>query len=812
MKKIITSTIITVLFLTIAVGQELTQTIRGTITDKDSKTPIIGATIVISGSDPVIGTVTDVDGKFRIENVPVGRVTIQFSYLGYETQTLPNVEVNSGKEVVLNIDLHESAMKMEEVVVKANKDKGRALNDMSIVSARSISVEESKRYAGGFDDPSRIVSNFAGVTSTPDGSSDIIVRGNSPKYIQWRLDGIEIPSPYHFNDQNASFGGISVLNNNLLTASDFYTGAFSSEYGNVLSSVFDVRLRPGNNEKFEATVGVGLIGTDITLEGPLKKGYTGSFIMNYRYSTASLIQDIGLIDMDGLFKFQDANVKLVLPTKKIGTFTIFGVGGLSNFSIEDITPEIFSTTTNHSQVINNIKQDYDKSNYLVNTGLNHAISINKNSFVQTSFSYSGSGITDDIFESNTMEIYNGQGEFIEDSVLSRTLDFTNDLVKSTYRGSVTFNNKINAKNKIQIGVNYGLHKYDFAQSHLPDGASGMFNLVDFNENIQTLQNFVSWKYRLNNNLTFVSGLHNMNVLYNKKSTLEPRLAFNWKLNSTNSVHGGYGSHSNMESIHHYFAKVEQEDGSVIEPNKDLDLLKAHHFVLGYEKRFTKNLMAKVEAYYQHLYNLPVENNDTSYFATINEGLEYKYVDLVNEGTGKNYGLEFTVERFFDGNYYFLVNTSLFNSTYKSLEGVERNTRYNKNYLANILFGKEFENLGKKNNQVLALNCKIFFQGGQRVVPLLRDSDGNLAVDPENDNYWDYDKAFEDKFDDVYQVNLSMSYKWNRAKATHELFVDLQNLTNSTSNIYEFYDESEPGSIGYVKQFGFFPNVMYRVYF
>ena len=223
-------------------------------------------------------------------------------------------------------------------------------------------------------------------------------------------------------------------------------------------------------------------------------------------------------------------------------------------------------------------------------------------------------------------------------------------------------------------------------------------------------------------------------------------------------------------------------------------------------------MAKVEVYYQDLYNLPVENLDTSYFATINEGVDYKYVDLVNKGTGKNYGIELTLERFFNNNYYYLINVSLYNSKYKSLEGVERNTQYNGNYLVNILCGKEIKNLGKKDNQTLALNATVFFGGGEKIIPLLRDAQGNLAVNPENNRYWDYEKAYKNKIDDVYQLNVSASYKFNRPKATHEIFINLDNITNYVGKLSEYYDESKPDSIGYITQFGFFPNLMYRVYF
>ena len=215
----------------------------------------------------------------------------------------------------------------------------------------------------------------------------------------------------------------------------------------------------------------------------------------------------------------------------------------------------------------------------------------------------------------------------------------------------------------------------------------------------------------------------MNVLLNNKSTLEPRFAINWQLSNSSSFNAGYGKHSTMESVHNYFTRVQQKDGSITEPNTGLDLLKAHHFVLGYKKRINENLVAKLEAYYQYLYDLPVENNDSSSYSTINEGIDYRYVSLVNKGKGKNIGLEFTLEHFFNNNYYYLISASIFDSKYKTLEGVWRNTQYNNNYMLNMLGGKEFKNLGKKHNKSLAINAKVFFGGGKRYVPLLRDASG-----------------------------------------------------------------------------------------
>jgi hypothetical protein len=811
MKKFISTTLIIAVFTTLAFSQNLTQIVRGTIVDVDSKLPLIGATLVILGTNPMVGTSTDMNGIFRFEKIPLGRIAVKISYLGYETKTIPDIEVNSGKEVVLDLSMQESVLKMDEVVVKAYKNKGQAHNDMAVVSARSISIEETKRYAGSYDDPSHLLTNFAGVTSTQSGNNDIIVRGNTPKYIQWRLEGVEITNPSHQADQNSTVGGFSALNNKLLATSDFYTGAFSPEYGDVLSGVYDVKLRPGNNEKFETTAGVGLMGTEFTVEGPFKEGYAGSYLINYRYSTIGLLQKIGIVNVDGVTtSFQDATFKVVLPTKKLGTFSFFGLGGLDNLLVKDVEPQIWQTPGDRS-MRPEIIEDFDQDNYLGNFGMNHTLTINNNSFIKTSLSYSGTGIDEDVYESTITTTDNDKGGVLIETS-GGILNYSSRMKTSAYKGNITYSNKINAKNKIQIGTEYSLYDYKTNQSQLEDDATTRFTLLDFNGNVTALKNFISWKHNFNDKISLVSGFHNMNVQLNHKSTLEPRIAVNWKLNNTNSIHAGYGKHSNMERIHNYFTRVQQPDGNVTEPNKNLDLLKADHYVLGYEKNFTKNLRAKVEVYYQNLYNLPVENNDTSYYSTINESSDYRYVPLVNKGTGKNYGIEITLERFFDNHFYYLINGSLYNSKYKSLEGVERNTKFNSNYVFNLLYGKEFDKLGKNQNKTLTLNAKVFFCGGQRYIPLLRDVNGNLAVDPANGRFWDYTKAYDKRMDLLYSLNLSVSYKINRPKATHEIFLDLPNITNHQGKMSEYYDASKPNSIGYITQMVFLPNIMYRVYF
>jgi len=779
-------------------GQNFTQTVRGTVIDSDTQLPIIGASIIVVDSDPLMGSVTDAAGKFRLEKIPVGRIHLQLSYLGYETTLIPNIVVNAGKETVLDLKLHETTTELQAVVVKAFQGNGKPVNSMALVGTRSISMEEMNRLATGFNDPALITSNFAGVNNSGSGGNDIIVRGNSPKYLQWRLEGMPITNPNHFADQNAVLGSTSILNSNLLATSDFYTGAFPAEFGNAISGIYDIRLRNGNNEKVEGILGVGLIGTDLSLEGPLKKDYGGSFMVNYRYSTTDILSKAGLLDVEGDPQFQDAAFKLNLPTKKMGTFSLFGIGGLSQFKLVNATPEDWDTPGD--QILSGlIYEDYDKSTALFNTGLNHTIALNNKSYLKTGLLASIEDIDDGVFQKN-------------DSLGIRTPSFSSALRKTTYRAKSTYHLKINAKNTLQTGVNYTLFDQQFDQKMRLDSDAAMTTLLDFDERIGNLRSFISWKHQLNEAVTIVSGLHNNNVFFNRKHTLEPRLAAHWQMTPKAAFNFGYGLHSTMESPHHYFAWIENENGDFSQPNLDLGLLKAHHFVLGYEHHFTSKLVGKVELYYQHLYNLPVENNDTSYFSTINEAAEIQYVDLVNEGTGQNYGLELSLQRYFDDHYYFLLNTSIYESTYKTLDGKTRDTRFNSNYLINIIGGKEFTGLGKKGNKTIGVNAKFFMGGGKRVLPVLRDAQGNVAVNPQANTYWDYNKAYENKLEDIYQITLSLNYKIERPSTTHEFFLNLENVTNNKGKLSEYYDSKSPDLIGHTTQFGFLPNLMYRLYF
>jgi hypothetical protein len=313
-----------------ALRAQKTQSIRGVVYDAEVGFPLPGASIWLLTGKENIGTTTDDEGSFYLEHVSLGRHSVLVTYLGYEDVVVSGILVNAGKQVVLEIRMTESLTQLDEVVVKAEVDKNKPLNPIATVSARMFTVEETKRYPGSFDDPSRMAASFAGVSQDDDINNALVIRGNSPRGMLWRLEGVDIPNPNHFAEVGNSGGGVGMLSSNMMANSDFYTGAFPANFGNTTSGAFDINLRKGNNEKRECAFQIGLLGTDFALEGPLKEGYTGSYLLNYRYSTLGILNAVGLTVVgDAVPTFQDLSFKVWLPSKNAGSFSLFGLGGIS---------------------------------------------------------------------------------------------------------------------------------------------------------------------------------------------------------------------------------------------------------------------------------------------------------------------------------------------------------------------------------------------------------------------------------------------------------------------------------------------------
>jgi hypothetical protein len=772
--KMITLLIAGMLYYITTLAQ-LTQNIRGTVTDQLLQTPIAGATVVITGTDKKV--VADSLGNFRIPNVAAGTYTLLITHINYTDAVASNIVVNTGKEVVLTIAMETKVRTEKTVVITAGSKKNRPLNDMSVVSARAFTVEETQKYAAAVNDPLRMVTGFAGVASADDGGNDIVIRGNAPTGLLWRMEGVDIPNPNHFSEAGGSGGGISILSSQLLANSDFITGAFAAEYGNALSGVFDLKLRKGNNEKNEYALQAGFLGLNAAAEGPLSASHKGSYLVNYRYSTLSLLNKMGLDLSGGVTNFQDLSYNIYLPTKNKGIFTVFGFGGLSsdNKNIE----------TDSSKW--EMQDDRYAGKFIANTGatgITHTIPIDNQTTVKSALAFS-----------YTANSYNEK--YVETSK-NITDNYRDNYITKKLLVSSTLNHKINASNALRAGayVNFIFFKYYKLSKENPNAP--LLENINTSGNTQTVQAFVQWQYKPYNNLTFNMGMHYLALLYNNTGSAEPRASVKWDPDNKSSLAFGYGLHSQLQPLGVYFAK----DSYNQSPNQYIDLTKAHHFVLSYSRLVGYKLRAKAEVYYQQLFDVPVTVDLNKTFSTLNIQNEFITDPLTNNGKGRNYGIELTLEKYLDNNLYYTVNGSFYQSKYKAADGVERNTRYNGNYLFNTVAGKEFPLSGQR--KVLGINLKVIYAGGYRTTPidLPKSQQEGYTIYKEKEAFSLQNQAY-------FRPDCRISLKWNRQRLTSTLSLDIQNVINR-KNIYNQKYDLLKGATVTNYQNGMIPVLNYKV--
>jgi hypothetical protein len=788
MQNITLLSIILVLALSpVLVLSQNTQNIRGNVIDEFTKLPLPGASIIITGTNPVVGTTTDANGKFKIEGQNPGRYTLKVSYIGYQDRYITNLELFAGKELVIVAELEEKVTQMKEVVISASIDKTRPSNDMATVSARTFSVEETNRYAGSLGDPSRMAQNFAGVMSAGDSRNDIIIRGNSPMGLLWRMEGINIPNPNHFGASGTTGGPVTMLNNNLLRNSDFFTGAFPAEYGNALSGVFDLKMRSGNNENYEFVGQIGFNGFELGAEGPFSKKKNASFLVNYRYSTLAVFDALGLNSIVGssVPQYQDVNFKIDIPTKKMGHWTMFGIGGTSFIQIWD------SKKKDDEASYGLAGTDTDFGSDMGVIGLSNVYYFNKKTRLKTNISISGTRAT------TALDSLKGKNKI-------KSQYFRSSNQESNFSFSSSLNHKFSAKDMIVAGLIIDNYHVNYIDSVYRNQTNDYFKLTDTKGSTELYQAFIQEKHKFNNKLLINGGIHFQYFGLNGSSAIEPRAGVEWKVGKGKTVSFGYGFQSQTQPKLIYFVRTEMPDGSIEETNKDLGFTQSNQFVASYQQIFGLNFRFKTEAYYQALQNAPISKSSPNY-SVLNEGA-YFYItqmdSLVNKGSGSNYGVEFTFEKFLSKHYYFLSTVSLFRSLYKGYNEIQHPTAFDNRFVINVLGGYE---IPIKTNK-LNLDLKGVYAGGKPYTPI-----DVTASEQQNAPVYLNDKAFSEKHPNYFRIDLRISYRMNMGKTDQEFALDIQNITNHQNVFQQVWDPINK-ELKTDYQQGLFPMFLFRIYF
>lgn len=788
-------------------AQGVTQVLRGTIMDKESDKPLEGATLAIyKDSTLITGTNSDEKGHFRFDKTPVGRITLVITYVGYQKIIMPNILINSGKEQVLNFEMQSSIETKNEVVING-RTCGESINSMSLVGDHTFTVEETDRYAGSRGDPARMVENYAGVNGTDDSQNNLVVRGNSPFGVLYQVDGVAIPTPNHFAIAGETGGSVAILDNKMLTTSDFYTGAFPAEFGNAVAGVFDINLKNGNDERSEYTAQVGVLGAEAFGEGPFGSDSKASYIFNFRYATLQGLQAMGVnLGTTAVPKYQDAQFKLNFPLKNGDNISVFGIGGTSQINFltsEDKSPsqtDIYATPD---------QNEYFRAGMGV-IGATYTHLDNDNSY--SKFSIAASTIFNgDNFFRVVRHVNPTTGDYVVDTLYQKE---RYQMFNSRYTAAYVRNTKLNARSSLRYGISVELYTPFLYDSNLLEPAynPGLENYewqIRLNARHPTpfsvMQPYVQWKYIFSDKLSMVTGLHGEYMTLNNSWSVEPRFSIKYQLARNQSLAFATGLYSEMLPIYQYYV----QDSTGNQYNKNLGLIHSYHAVLGYDVFLGKDIHIKLETYYEWLWNIPVDTMSSSY-SVMDEGSGFDQFypgKLVNKGLGQNYGLEGTFEKFFTHNWFIMFTGSLYNSLLTGSDGKWWNSDYNGKFIINLLGTKEFKWTKGARQNTIGIGGKITYAGGlpytlyDTTLSRLHQDDPVLQNNTRNQLH----------YPNYFRFDIKLNYKCNTHRFTHEVGLDLINVTGQKNWLrIEYVSPSNPEQVLY--QLGFLPLLYYRLDF
>ncbi|WP_373516025.1 carboxypeptidase regulatory-like domain-containing protein [Persicitalea sp.] len=772
--------LLSILLLTTAFceAQTLTSTLRGNVRDFDTHQPLVGATVQLAGTEQ--GAVTNDDGTFRFDQLPTGRYNLSISYLGYETNAVPEILLESGKEKVVEVRLKQAGKQLDAAIVRSTRP-------IAYNSIQTITPEQTLRYAATYLDPARLAVSFPGVATANDQANGLIIRGNNPNGMQWRLEGVEIVNPNHtsnagtFSDRaTQTGGGVNILSTQLMGDSYFLTGAFPAEYGNALSGVMDMRLRKGNDEKQEFTAQAGLIGFDLAAEGPLSKNSKASYLVNYRYSFTGLLGALGVTFGGEDIRYQDLSFNLSLPTKKAGEFTMFGMGGASS--------NIFKASLDTSEwVFQKDGYDIDFRSKRGALGVTHTVQLGAKTGLKT------------VLVGSALE--NSRNGYLHPASDPQNRFLTEQDAHRKTR--ISFTTAISHKLTTSILLKAGTFL-----TYQADSVKSISGNEISEGHLQGLiiQPYVSWQWQPTPRLTTDVGLHYLHYTYNNTQSLEPRASIRFQADRQNSFSLSYGLHSQLQQPQVYLTRLNTGRRGV-QPNINLGPTRSHHFVAGYQRNFGTLGNLKVEAYLQNLFEVPIfEGFPTTgipnilTYSTLNQVEGFVQLPLQNTGTGRNYGIEVSYNKYLTDDFYLLVSGSLYNSTYLAGDGVRRNTRYNGNHTLSLTSGREFKT---RKNSIWGINARVIWLGGFRDTPI--DVDASRA---EGRTVYTLKDAFSVKMNDYFRPDLRIYWKKNHARYSRTIALDIQNVSGTQNQAYSYYDLLQ-GQLVQKYQLGLIPILSYR---
>jgi len=769
----------------VSIGQHIKQDLKGRIVDGISLSGIPLANVRLNNPDHSYGTVSGEQGEFQLDSIPLGRYRLTITHVGYFSYVQENVALEGGKDLSLQIEMKPAALQLENVEI-LDRDDDIALTPS--LSTLHFNMEMSDLIPATFYDPARIVTSYPGIAIQNDQSNNISIRGNSPNELVWRIEGLNFVNPNHltnagtFSDRpSVSGGGVSILSAQLIRRSRILTGAFPANYGNALSGVFDIRLREGSHDLPAYSVQAGLLGLEASAEGPLSRQENHSYLVNYRYSTVGLLSKMGVDLGDESLDFQDLSFHFHFDLDQGGVLTVFGIGGLSDERFEATLD-----STSWEALEDRIDTRFDSN--MGGMGIIHQVSLGKKSSWSNKVAYS-------YISSIRKGIYRADDYTPNPNAYDR---FEQGLLSLNSEVRMEWNNYLFTGGVFADRLNFNL------LSRAPETPGGTAELrMQGNGAYWMLQPYLMMEKPVTRKWIIHAGLNGLYHSLRGKSSLGPRLGLSYFPDDKCSIKIQYGLASKTQIPQAYYV-VDPESGRY--PNMDLGLTWSHQWVAGYEQQIREHIHLKIEGYIQKHFKVPVSPDPEKPYSIVNAQDAFINQVLVNGGSALNRGIELTVDRNFFRNYYLLLNGTYYQSTYKAMDGIKRNTRFNGQYGMNLTAGKEFIREKGSYRKVTGINFRILFHGGPWETPI----DESLSQENHRPVY-KMDQAFTRKLEDYFRIDIGLYFKKHRENYTRSIILGIQNATNRKNIAYQYFDP-ELNRINSQYQLGIIPSVNYRVEF
>jgi hypothetical protein len=729
--------------------------IKGTVIDGETKSFLPNVQVRLMGTP--VSTSTDAEGSFVISDVAVGSYSLEFFCRLYITQSHPDVIVKSNRITYVHIELYlDHTAQNEEITVTASCFS----NSEQTLSTAAFSYEEIRRAAGSAGDVSRIISGLPSIARVNDMKNSLVVRGGSPSENAFYVDNIELPNINHYPSQGCSTGVIGLLNVDFIRDVQFYSGGFSPQYGDRLSSVMNISFREGNREEQNYQFDLSMMGVGAVAEGPFPNK-KGSWMLSARRSYIDLL--IKLMGSGVPVTWSDYQGKLTYDISPTNKLTFLGILGIDK------------SGTNKSDAVRDRESFFGGLDTTENTfGINWFTIWGSRAFSNTSISQNRIIFNYDSYKTVTEELQR-EGKNAEQILILRNVNYI----------------RFNDTSELSLGLEakHIITDYDYFLSEYIDVTGNRIPSVSrkIHESSDRYAAFFNYAWALFPKMGLNLGIRADYYSYGKNTHFSPRLSFSYNLSGRTSIDCAAGIF------------YQQLPLVLLLQNKDHKSLKdpvSYHYVLGIRHLLTASTQLTLEVYNKEYKDFPLNPAQPTLFifdeATYG-GFFSEYEHLVGKGKARSYGIEFMIQKKLLEKLYGVIGISYFRTRYRDFDEVWHNRIYDNHFIFSI-------EGGYKHNKYWEFGLKWNYAGGTPYTPF--EIETSTAA---NSGIFDISHINTKRLPAYHTLNLRVDKRFYFGGSNLIVYISVWNVFNR-KNVAAYYWNTIENKPDVLHQWGILPSI------